>query len=180
MGIFVSDQLTARLAEAGALRIRADYTVNGLHYTEWEELESVGLGLFRRRMFRKVELHTHTWSEVIEMRPALTEITGGPLYEYGSFSFAHQQNPNAATNTSHRKASRSNNASNTNSNIRRKNKFVGLSPCVKRILENYIDREILDQIRISTDGLPTIIELTEYISGPKGAMTWGNDVYFAQ
>ena len=59
-----------------------------------------------------------------------------------------------------------------------KSKKGELSPCVKKMLSKYFDKNLLNSIRIHTDGLPTIVGLTEYLSGPKGAVTWGNHVYF--
>jgi RHS repeat-associated protein len=55
-----------------------------------------------------------------------------------------------------------------------------LSDCVKKILARYLPREVLDEIRVHTDGLPTLVDLTKYITGPKGAYTSGNDVYFPE
>ena len=57
-------------------------------------------------------------------------------------------------------------------------KYLTLSKCVERLLAEYFGQDILQSVHIHTTGLPTIVELSEYISGPKKAVTWGNDVYF--
>jgi hypothetical protein len=53
-----------------------------------------------------------------------------------------------------------------------------LSPCVIQVLSKYFPKGVLEKTHIHTGGLPLAVRATEYISGPKGAVTYGADIYF--